>query len=246
MDLRSRGEWRGDIVYIPVDFEPNRTFTDFHRVILKTFSNIDVSELVEKINKHKFINSDKREYTKLTQWQKLHIFDEYFRNWDRIFYIDAGLRILDKVEYFLELDYKGKFLSQNDNGFNGPEKKFGCQLEITNTEIIDKLKSDIREDILEIPYFLNCIWIYDTKLLDVIKKEEMIEIMNLYPVCRTNEMGVMNIYINGKLKLWEEFPYKNSEGKYLFDWCEYNFRPMINWRDICALKYPATINMDCQ
>jgi hypothetical protein len=246
IDIRTRGDWRADIVFIAVDFEPNKNFIDYYRIIVKRFERINTDGLVEKIRQHEFIHSDGREYSKLTQWEKLHVFDDYFREWDRIFFIDAGLRIFDKVDYFLEIDYRGKFVSQNDNGFNGPNKAFGCQLELSNVEVIEELKRDIRPDILEIPYFLNCIWIYDTKLLDIIKKSELIEIMNKYPVCRTNEMGVMNILINGKLGLWKELPYKNSEGKYLFDWCEFNFRPMISWRDICALKYPVSINMECE
>jgi len=52
--------------------------------------------------------------------------------------------------------------------------------------------------------------------------------------------------IDGKFRLWKELPYKNSNGKFLFDWCKYNFRPMINWRDICTLKYPVSINMECE
>lgn len=245
-DLRIRGEWTGEIVFIPVDFEPNKTFTDFYKLTIKKFPRLDLTHLIEQINKHPFINSDRREYNKLTQWEKLHIFDDYFRNWKRVFFVDAGLRIFDNIKYFLEIDYTNKFLSQNDNGVNGPNKTFGCQLEVSNSSIIDNLKNDICCDILDKPYFLNCLWIYDTCLLDVIKKNELIEIMNKYPVCRTNEMGVMNILINCKLNLWTPLPYYNSEGKYLFDWCESNFNPRITWRDICSLKYPISINFDCE
>lgn len=244
-DLRTRGEWYGPIVVITLDFNLTEEFIDYYHVIEKKFSIIDKTELLKKIGKG-FSNWDGREITKLSQWEKLHVFDEYFIQWERVIFLDAGLRILDSVKYLLEMEYKGLFLSPNDAG-DGPIKRsgkiFNTQISHDNENIVKELLNDFGEDILKSEYFLNCIWIYDTDILKIIKKDELIETMNKYPLCKTNEMAVMNLIINFKYKLWKEFNWKSSNEKYLFDWCEHNI-PGTKWSNFCFLKYPVTIGFN--
>ena len=239
-DLRSKGNWKGDIVLITIDFELNANFKDFYNVIEVKFPSIDKTVLLQKIGINGFSNSDKRELNKLNQWEKLHVFDDYFMKWNRVVFLDAGLRVLDDVKYLLELDYKGKFLAPTDGVKN---QTFDCQISYDNPDMVDKVKTDFGESILTKPYFLNCIWIYDTNILNLCSKKDMMEAMNTYTLCRTNEMGVMNLLLNFKFNLWEPFPFKISSGKILFDWCELN-NPNTNWREYCYIKYPATISFD--
>jgi hypothetical protein len=86
-------------------------------------------------------------------------------------------------------------------------------------------------------------WIYDTNILNLCDKRQLIEAMNKYTFCKTNEMGIMNILFHFKYKLWETLPIKASTGKILFDWCELN-NSNTNWREYCLLKYPVTIGVD--
>ena len=74
---------------------------------------------------------------------------------------------------------------------------------------------------------------------------KMIEAMNKYPFCKTNEMGVMNIMFHFKYNLWERLPIKSSNDKILFDWCELN-NLKTKWSDYCYIKYPVSISFeDC-
>jgi hypothetical protein len=153
--------------------------------------------------------------------------------------MDAGLRVFDQMDYLLELDYKGKFLCPNDQG-DGPIKNnntFTTQISHSKLDLVEKLTNEFG-DILNSPYFLNCMWVYDTDLLNHINKQQFIDIMNEYPLCKTNEMGVMNILLTFKMKYWEPFPYKASNGKYLFDWSDYN-HPGSKCNDYCYIKYPS-------
>jgi hypothetical protein len=234
-DIRNTGKWLGLIQVISVDFTipPN----DYDVKEIK-FSKIDTSRLVQKIGAG-FSGWDGRELSKLHQWEKLHVFDEHFKQWKRVIFIDAGLRVLDSIDYLLELDYKGKFLSPNDQG-DGPIKNnntFSCQISHDNLELVERLTNDFG-DIMNSSYFLNCIWIYDTEILNHINKQEFIDIMNNYPLLKTNEMGVMNIILTFKMKLWKPFPYKASNGKYLFDWSDYN-KPGSKCNEYCFMKYPS-------
>jgi len=242
IDLRSKGNWQKDIVLITVDFTLNNNFKDFYNIIEVKFNQIDKSELLNKIGENGFSNSDKREIIKLNQWEKLHVFDDYFMKWKRVIFLDAGLRVLDDVKYLLELDYKGKILAPKDGSYND-YNLFKCQLSYDNQDIIEKVKKDFGENILNENYFLNSIWIYDTNILRLCDKNQMITAMNTYTLCRTNEMGVMNLLLRFKYNLWEAFPVKTSSYKFLFDWCELN-NPNTNWKDYCLIKYPVTISFD--
>jgi hypothetical protein len=68
--------------------------------------------------------------------------------------------------------------------------------------------------------------------------------MNKYTLCKTNEMGIMNLMLHFKYKLWKEFPLKASNGKYLFEWCETNNNFHTTWHDYCFIKYPVTIGLN--
>ena len=243
IDLRSKGNWNGAIVLVTTDFDLNANFKDFYNVTEKKFPQIDKSILLFKIGESGFVDTtDKREINKLLQWEKLHVFDDYFSKWSRVVFLDAGLRLLDDVKYLLEIDYKNKILAPKDGKIDY-DQAFNCQLSYDKPELIDSLKSEFGEKILTSNYMLNCMWIYDTNILKICDKNQLIEAMNKYTFCKTNEMGIMNILFTFKYNLWERLPIKASNGKILFDWCELN-NSNTNWRDYCYIKYPVTISFD--
>ena len=91
---------------------------------------------------------------------------------------------------------------------------------------------------------LNCMWIYDTNILNTCNKYNLIEAMNKYTFCKTNEMGIMNLLFHFKYKLWQRLPVNASNGKFLFDWCELNQKYNTTWRDYCFLKYSVSISFE--
>lgn len=241
-DIRGKGQWAGPIVLIAVGFTPSKELCDQYILEYVQFPTIPTDYLLEQYRKNPLSipTHDRREFTKVTQWEKLHLFDTYFKQWERVVYLDAGLRILDNVENFLCLDWKGKFLAPDDT-WNDANKRFRCQLEMTNNpHVLTSFTETYGAGILDETYFLNCMWIYDTALLTVSYKNDMIDIMNRYPLWRTNEMGVMNVFLCFQHRLWTPFPLVAKNGKYLFDWCELN-RPSTHWQQYCALKYPVTL-----
>ena len=243
IDLRSKGNWNGDIVLVTIDFDLNSNFKDFYDIIEIKFPLIDKNILLSKIGSSGFTNNpDKRELNKLNQWEKLHIFDDYFLKWSRVIYLDSGLRVLEDVKYLLELDYKDRILAPKDAKLY-EDQEFNAQLSYDNLELIETFKSEFGETNLKSNYMLNCMWIYDTNILKLCDKNQLIEAMNKYTFCKTNEMGIMNILFTFKYNLWERLPIKASNGKILFDWCELH-NPNTNWRDYCFIKYPVTISFD--
>lgn len=244
-DLRSIGNWNEDIVLITIDFELDDDYKEEYRIIEKKFPMIDKTNLLNKIGPNGFSNSDKREINKLNQWEKLHVFDTYFSKWDKVVFLDAGLRVLDDVKYLLELDCRGCILAPNDAAPNFRQDQiFKHQLSEDNPEIIERIKTELGEHIFHCYHMLNCMWVYDTNILNTVSKQEMIDAMNEYTVCKTNEMGIMNLILHFRHHLWQELPLTASNGKYLFEWCETNHSFHTTWRDYCFIKYPVTIRLD--
>ena len=230
-DIRINGKYFGDLIVITDGlFTIEESYIKAMNLIVVEYPDIDTSSLINKIKQFPFVNTDKREYEKLKQWNKLYVFDKYFQKWDFVFFVDAGLRIFDEIQYFHN-SFKDNAIVAMDDGHPNFVNKFSCQIEMTNTEVVNKLKEiyDINSS-----YFLNCLFIFDTNLIKEDTLDNLIKMMNEYPICRTNEMGIMNIYFH---KEWKPLNIYLEDGRILFDWSERNGN---SWKKYISLKYPVT------
>jgi hypothetical protein len=238
--VRDPGGWEGDIVLLAVDFNPDSAITDPLGIQVRRIQHIDTSKLLEVYKTYPLKSSDNRHIGKLTQWDKLQLFSDFFRAWERVIYMDAGLHIFDTIQPLLDLPWKGKFLAPDDSDPYDNGNRFQCQVQLSaNPEAAARFSADWSPEILQQKYFLNCLWVYDTALLSHVSMEEMVDAMNNYPVCGTNEMVILNLFFTFKLKVWEPFP-QRVENKYLFGWCEQNYRERPTFRNFYFLKYPIT------
>ena len=234
--IRGEGSWAGDICFIAIDFNPPANDIAENNIIVVSFPRIDTVALLEAIGPGGFSRGDGREINKIIQWEKFHVFDDYFKAWRRIVYLDAGIRVCGPVAPLLELDYEGKFLAPPD-ATAAVSKSFAGQLE-ERTPYFEALVAEISAASLALDYFLNCMWLYDTKCLELFSKQDLIHEMNTYPIFLCNEMGAMNVVIRFKRGLWARFPV-NAGDKYLFEWSELN-RPGTSWNNFIFLKYSVT------
>jgi hypothetical protein len=249
MDIRSRGQWTEDLVLITVGFDMPATFMDFYRVIPFRVEHLDCSTLLEKYKACPIRPTcDNRQYDKLTQWDKFYVFDPWFAQWDTVLYVDAGLRVLDTVSLLMDLPCEGGLLAPDDAAPYDQEKRFGGIIETDqNHEVVEALWEVYRPEILTARYFLNCIWRYDTSLLSKVTTSHLVKAMNAYPICRCNEMTIMNLLFTFYHQAWIPFPdyVTDAKGqrKRLFRWTEHDRREDhgTTWRDFCFLKYPMTI-----
>ena len=245
-ELRERGCWKGDIVLITVNFfagEVSAEFMRTHNVQEYPVKHINTDNLVVKLRETPIkAMADNRHFGKLTQWDKIYSFSPFFRRWNRVVFLDAGIRVLDSVKPLLDLDCQGKFLAPDDSDPYDNGNRFHCQLDIeANVPVLFELLQEYPQSILEEKYFLNCIYMYDTSILDKFKMEDMEVAMNKYPISLCNEMGIMNLILTFKLAVWKPFPQRTAEGKYLFGWNERNYREAPTWESFHFMKYPATI-----
>jgi len=236
-ELRTNGQWTGDVVLIAVDFTPE----PMEGVQVFETTHIDTNGLLASFREHPIRPmADNRHFAKLYQWDKLQIFKPFFKSWERVVFLDAGLRVFHTVQPLLDIDWKGKFLAPDDSDPYDNGVRFRIQLDLqANPAVTQKLLEDYPESILDGHYFLNCMFVFDTALLERISFEEMEAAMNRYPICMCNEMGIMNLLLTFKLGVWCPFPQKVG-GNYLFGWSENNYHDIRDWSSFHFMKYPTT------
>ncbi len=236
IDIRSKGEWNKDLVLITIDFDLNNNFKDFYNVIEVKLPYLNF-KINEKLKNKCYENSDKREIEKINQWQKLNVFNPYFKKWDKVIFFDAGFRILDKIKYYDEIEFENYLVAPLDNNGIPLEKIFSqTYIEDYNQYIQDYGTKYFKEG-----YLMNCMFLYDTKILNLFDFDDFINEVDKYTIWRLNEMSYMNFYFYIKLDIWKKMPEfiynDNGEKKVLYEWCEIN-RPGTNWRYYVGIKYP--------
>lgn len=236
-ELKTAGQWKGDVVLLAVDFCPEL----IEGVTILHLSHVDTDNLVSQLRAHPLPPmDDNRHFAKLYQWDKLQVFTPFFRDWERVVFLDAGIRIFDSVQPLLDLDWRGKFLAPDDSDPYDNGVRFRDQLALrSNPDAVRKLFSVYPESILNEHYFLNCIFLFDTTLLERVSFEEMIHAMNEYPICMCNEMGIMNLFFTFKLGVWTPLQQRVGD-KYLFGWSERNYKENPTSESFHFLKYSFT------
>lgn len=237
-EVREAGGWAGDLVLFAVDFEPEA----IPGVTVIPISHLDTSQLVASLKAHPIRPmEDNRHLGKLYQWDKLQVFrKELVAPWKRIVFLDAGIRVFNSLEPLLALPWKGAFLAPDDSDPYDNGRRFGVQLDLSaNPGATERLFQDYDRSILTRPYFLNCMFVFDTALLDQVSYEDLVEAMNAYPICMCNEMGILNLLFTFKLGVWRPFPQRVGS-RYLFGWSEANYRESPSASSFHFLKYSFT------
>lgn len=236
-ELQTNGKWEEDILLIAVDFYPN----PIAGVTIWNVGHVDTTNLVKQLRQYPLKPmDDNRHFAKLYQWDKLRLFSSHFKKWERVVFLDAGIRVLDSVYPLLDLEWRGKFLAPDDSDPYDNGLRFRNQLDLNaNPDALNRLLKEYPKSILDERYFLNCMFLYDTSILNHVTWESMAEAMDKFPICMCNEMGIMNLFITFKLRVWEPFPQK-VQNKYLFGWSEKNYKENPDWTCFHFLKYSFT------
>lgn len=241
-DLRGRGQWLGDMVLMTVGFDLEPSAVP-QGTILYRIEHLNHEPLFRVWDKYPLTPmADNRHRGKVYQWDKLQVFTDFFKRWERIVFLDAGLRVLDSVEPLLMIPWKGKILAPDDSDPYDNGNRLVCQFDWkANPEVSAKILRDFGVGLQSSRYFLNCIFLFDTSLLLRSPFEVMKAWMVEYPISCCNEMGIMNLFFTVHHKCWEAFPQRcivNNLEKYLFGWNEANYKERPNWEKFVFMKYP--------
>jgi hypothetical protein len=215
--LISNGKYNGDICLIIGDDLNNDKLLDHefiknNNIIIKYFPDIQFTNEFYKINN--IIKTDGRNILKKFQWHKLHLFNIFFKKWNYIFYIDCGMIILNDISPIIKLIEPNILLAHSD-AYPRYEWKLECQFDKTNIIYFNKI---INKYNLNIDYFQTGIMLYDTQIIEQDTFNNLFNLALKYPISRTNEQGIMNLYFNCEKNIWKQIKLKNESTNF-YDYC---------------------------
>lgn len=184
-----------------------------NNIIIKYFPDIKFPDDFYKINND--IECDGRNITKRFQWHKMHLFNVYFKQWDSVFYIDCGTHILSDISPMIKEVSKNTLLAHSD-AYPSYNWKLRGQFCVKNSDYFEKLNNnyDLNND-----YFQSTILLYDTQIIESDTYNNLIELAINYPICRTNEQGIMNLHFNCDKNIWKQIKLKNEKTNFYDFWC---------------------------
>ena len=216
-ELIINGKYQGDIcLVIGDDLRENKVLNcdliKKNKISIKYFPDIKFTSEFLRINNN--VRTDGRNILKKFQWHKLYLFNSYFKKWNYIFYLDCGMKIHKDIKPILEEAVENTLFAHSD-AYPNYEWKLLNQFDHTNIDYFSKLNDNYQ---LNIDYFQSGILLYDTEIIHENTFNDLYQLSLNYPISKTNEQGIMNLYFNCKHNLWKQIPLQNSETKY-YDYC---------------------------
>lgn len=236
--VRTNGKWVGDLVWVAIDFDPSPEFVKRWNIRVIKKPAFDMLWLWKLRRERPFHDTDGRELNKLIQFSKWRVFSHEFKIYRSLLYIDTGMHINHPIAPIFTVDHKGKFVAPDDRfPFDDPSKNFRKQWDQKCwpekfEELENYCRDELSPDVLEKEgYFLNCMWLMDTALIKPGTQQELMGLTRRFPISRTNEMAIMNLYF---LNNWQPLPEQVGDLR-IFDWTE---RDNHKTNDYIMLKYP--------
>lgn len=231
--VRREGAWKGDVVWVAIHVKNFPSWTKELEILVRNYPPLLMQYFEEFRKKNPFcIPSDGRETNKLIQFSKWWVFDPWFReNYDSLLYLDAGMHVFQPLFPWFQLPHKNAFLAPDDRyPFDDLNKKFMSQWDtclpplLTDLNHFLKAKNRNKEG-----YFLNCVWLMCTSLIKDTTIRELLSLAKRFPISRTNEMAIMNLYFE---KCWKPIPQP-----FYFDWTNRNSHKE---NESILIKYPRS------
>ena len=219
-----------DLTYIT---EKIRNENSLRPVTERSISHVGESSYAMCRNTVNESNRGKREITKIFQWHKIHVFDVFFKQWEMIFYLDAGIQIYNPIEPFWEIltEYSQdkKYLIAHSDNY--PEINYNYSGQFKTQSYPDIFQQLTQEIDLSGDHFQSTILLFHSDIIRDETKNDLIFYANKYPISRTNEQAIMNIYFNGIHQLWKPLP-PVWKKKYTYDF--------MNRGELCLENYIMT------
>ena len=91
--IREKGKWAGDLVWVAIDFDPSEDFVRHWGVRVIKKSAYVMQWLWNLRRERPFRDTDGRELNKLIQFSKWRVFSHELKIYHSLLYIDAGMHI---------------------------------------------------------------------------------------------------------------------------------------------------------
>ena len=235
--LRLFGLYRGEVVLIVGDDLREQIPTLGRlglKIIPRYFPEIDRSNQLERIMGGQGLSGT--EESKGFQFHKFYCFDEFFLKWDRVLYVDAGMRVIRPIREILELDCSGSLLAHSD-AFPTFVWRLENQFNLVDFPETRDLLGELVP--LDSDYFQTTMMYFDTNIIQPQTVQDLRNLMVQFPNSRTNDQGIINLWALAR-NLWKRLPTHNSSGPSYYDFHERND---METNDYILLKYPRQPRM---
>jgi hypothetical protein len=239
-DIRTRGAYNGDIVFFyDEDFEKTnmeylQIIENKYKCILKKFDKMDFSRQITILDRAEHKKYPSRE--RIFQYFKFNLFQTFFKQWDRILYLDCGMRVYHPIERILKLDCTNKIMAHHN--------AYPYYQEWDMLEFFFEIRTehDIAKELLEnynlkfSDYFISSLLYFDTSIIEDNTFQNLVDLMNKYPIAVTNDQSYLNLYFICIKNQYKRLPPADHDS-WLFDFWE---RFNAKCTDYVMLKYPKT------
>jgi hypothetical protein len=237
-EVRLFGKYRGDVVLVVGD-----DLKDLVKVIGKSrlriipvyFPDIDRSQENRVLDELPGATYAQR--SKSFQFHKFFCFSTFFKQWEKVLYLDAYMKIFAPLTPVLKIDCANSIVAHSD-GHPTYEWTLADQFNFSDFPDLLALLSTIVN--LSVDYFQTGMMYYDTSIIDEKTLGELIDLSQKFPNSRTNEQGILNIWAQRK-SIWTKLPVERHGRRFLYDYCE---RKEFDCEDYIMLKYPRAPEKD--
>ena len=226
-DLRETGKYYGDIILLTDEKTNCKKINKLNdkKINIKRFNKIKFSRNANNnLNKIKF----GRNKTKQFQWHKFYLFNEFFKNWNFIFYLDINMKIRNNINELLKLASKDTLFAPYD-AFPNLDWKLKSQFD-TENPLYDELKQ--KYDLENPKYFQTGILFFDTGIIRKNTFKRLSELTETYPISKNNEQGIMNLYFLYDFPVFKRLPENVQSKKTYSYWKLENIDSIITKKDI--------------
>ena len=235
-EVRTIGQWTDDIIVLTtaaIAANPeHNALCDSLNAKFRILPVHDFSKTLDFLNsKQQHINSHYVKH-RMFQFMKFYVMDPWFKKWDVVFYMDAGVKVQGDLNRMKAACNPSYSLLAHSDSYPEYEKTLETQFEFSiDSEISERLLMTYN---LKCEYFQSTILIFDTKIIEEGTVDRLFELMNLYPIMTRNDQSIFNLLFTCERGLWKPLEKADSIG-FLYDFHE---RPGYTRSDYLLMKYP--------
>ncbi len=225
-EIRTAGNYKGDAVVIAHQeleaYEPFTSLCVELNIMPLYWPFINIYSIIPKLMSTQ----------KIFQYQKLHIFNVFFKQWKKVLYLDAGTRIFHDFNFYFDMSLPNVIHAHT---YSYPEYRSTLGNSFSKT-----FNPPMFEDIAK-NYNVNCagylssMFLFETE--GIIKENTVEDLRQLalrYPISHQNDEGIFNLYfkdIFAQMPIWRD-------GLFVYDYLE---RYGNTYDKYVMLKMPLTL-----
>jgi hypothetical protein len=205
-------EYIGDIcVVIGDDLKDsdklNHPLLESNNIIIKYFPDIIFSDDFNG----KFNTMPREEHwrRKKFQYHKLNLFNTFFKKWNYIFYLDAGMKIYSSVMPIINAYKKGKFLAHSDAY---PDYSYNLTTQFIKEDFIFFDLNKKYNFYIDFPQ--TTIMLYDTSIIDNNTFSDLVGLAEECKISKTNDQGIIALYFTNIKPIWEQIQLEDENTWY--------------------------------